>query len=115
MVDERDLPQGATTPVEVELDREGRRLRFTWVDGRRSDYDWEYLRWRCPCAWCSGEGGRPGTLESRTSLTPDETEMDDVELVGRYAIQPTWKDGHDSGIYTFRALRVLAEQDRLLT
>ncbi len=99
----------------IELDREGRRLRFSWADGRHSDYDWEYLRWRCPCAWCSGEGDRPGSLEGRTSLTPDETQMVDVELVGRYAVQPTWKDGHDSGMFTFRNLRLLAEQDGLLT
>ena len=41
--------------------------------------------------------------------------MTDVELVGRYALQPTWKDGHDTGIYTFRVLRGLAELSNLLT
>jgi DUF971 family protein len=89
-------------------------LRFQWADGQASDYDWEYLRWRCPCAHCAGEGGAPGQLASRTELRPDETEMVDVELVGRYAVQPTWQDGHDTGIYTFRNLRALAERDSLL-
>lgn len=105
---------GAATPVEIELDRAGRALRFRWADGRASAYDWEYLRWRCPCAWCSGEGDRPGTLDSRTSLTPDEVTMTDVELVGRYAVKPTWRDHHDTGMFTFRALRRMAEADRLL-
>ncbi len=115
MSEDSQLPAGATTPVEIELDRDSRRLRFTWRDGRRSDFDWEYLRWRCPCAWCAGEGDRPGALEGRTSLTPDEMEMTDVNLVGRYAVQPTWKDSHDTGIFTFRALRGFAESDGLLT
>jgi ATP-binding protein involved in chromosome partitioning len=104
-----------TTPVEIELDSKGRRLRFGWADGRRSDYDWEYLRWRCPCATCSGEGDYPGMLQGRTELRADETEMIDVDLVGRYAVKPTWRDGHDTGIFTFRNLRQLADQDALLT
>jgi ATP-binding protein involved in chromosome partitioning len=106
---------GAATPTDIELESSGRRLRFTWADGRRSDYDWEYLRWRCPCASCSGEGEYPGTLQGRTSLRPDEVEMIDVELVGRYAVKPTWRDGHDTGIFTFRNLRALATQDALLS
>jgi DUF971 family protein len=105
----------ASRPVEIELDRAGRRLRITWSDGLRSDFDWEYLRWQCPCAWCSGEGDRPGALQNRTELRPEETEMTDIELVGRYAVQPTWRDGHDTGIYTFRGLRGLAEHAKLLT
>lgn len=106
-------PGPATTPVDIELDRAGRRLRFQWADNTRSDFDWEYLRWRCPCAFCSGEGGAPGQLAERTSLTADETEMVDVELVGRYAVQPTWKDHHDTGIFTFRVLRGMADRDEL--
>ena len=104
---------GATTPTDIELDSRGRRLRFTWGDGRRSDYDWEYLRWRCPCATCSGEGEFAGELQSRTSFLPDEIEMVDLELVGRYAVKPTWRNGHDTGIFTFRNLRGLAETDNL--
>jgi DUF971 family protein len=105
---------GATTPTDIEMDTNGRRMRFVWADGRRSDYGWEYLRWHCPCATCSGEGEFAGELQSRTELKPDETEMVDLELVGRYAVKPTWRNGHDTGIFTFRNLRGLAEQDGLL-
>ena len=110
-----DTPGTAATPIDIELDSGHRRLRFEWADGRRSEFDWEYLRWRCPCATCSGEGEFAGVLKDRTSLRPDETEMIDLELVGRYAVKPTWRDGHDTGIYSFRALRTLADQDGLLT
>ena len=53
--------------------------------------------------------------QSRTSLRPEEVEMVDVELVGRYAVKPTWRDGHDTGLFTFRNLRAMAEKDNLLT
>lgn len=104
----------ATTPIDIELDSQGRRMRFVWADGKRSDYDWEFLRWRCPCATCSGEGEFAGELQSRTSLAADETEMVDLELVGRYAVKPTWRNGHDTGLFTFRNLRQIAEQNGLL-
>ena len=106
---------GTTTPTDIEMDTGGRRVRFAWADGRRSDYGWEYLRWRCPCATCSGEGEYPGEMKDRVSLRPDEIEMVDLELVGRYAVKPTWRNGHDTGIFTFRNLRAMAENDALLT
>ena len=105
---------GATTPTDIEMDTQGRRMRFVWADGRRSDFDWEYLRWRCPCATCSGEGEFAGELKSRTSFSAEEIQMVDLELVGRYAVKPTWGNGHDTGLFTFRNLRHLAEQDGLL-
>jgi ATP-binding protein involved in chromosome partitioning len=105
---------GATSPTDIELETRGRRVRIAWGDGRRADYDWEYLRWRCPCATCSGEGEFAGELQSRTELRADEIEMVDLELVGRYAVKPTWRNGHDTGIFTFRNLRALAENDKLL-
>ena len=106
---------GAATPIDIELDTGARRLRFTWADGRQSAYEWEYLRWRCPCAECSGEGEYPGQLQDRTSLRPEEVEMIDVDLVGRYAVKPTWRDGHDTGLFTFRNLRAMADADTLFT
>ena len=113
MTQEGTLSPEATKPVGIEFDREGRRLLFDWADGRRSAFEWEFLRWRCPCAFCAGEGDLPGALEGRTSLRPEEIEMTDVNLVGRYAVQPTWKDGHDDGLFTFRGLRAYAEQNNL--
>jgi DUF971 family protein len=33
-------------------------------------------------------------------------------MVGGYALQPHWADGHESGIYSFQYLRRLAEATR---
>jgi len=93
------------TPVHIELDRDNRRLLVRWFDGHESSFDWEYLRWRCPCATCSGEAGYPGMLDSLRMFQPGQTDMVDINLTGRYAVTPVWGDGHDTGIYSFRMLR----------
>jgi DUF971 family protein len=33
--------------------------------------------------------------------------------VGNYGIQASWKDGHDTGIYSFDMLRTIFESKRL--
>ena len=63
------------------------------------------LRGLCPCAFCRGEAGLPGWLDSRPTLTPAQTELTDLQLVGQYAVAPTWGDGHHTGYYTFAVLR----------
>jgi DUF971 family protein len=95
------------TPVYIELDREGRRLLVRWADEHESGFDWEYLRWRCPCAECSGEGSFPGVLASLPMFKPGQTTMTDVNLTGRYAVTPEWGDGHNLGIFSFRMLRAI--------
>jgi ATP-binding protein involved in chromosome partitioning len=36
---------------------------------------------------------------------PDTIRAKRIELMGQYAIQISWTDNHDSGIYNFRDLR----------
>jgi DUF971 family protein len=47
-------------------------------------------------------------------LTPesisDDLTIANVEIVGRYALNFRWSDGHETGIYSFRYLRELCEQ-----
>ena len=95
----------ATTPARIHADRAARTLEVNWADGHRTTYDFDTLRWLCPCAFCRGEAGLPGWLDSRPTLTPEQTELRDLQLVGQYAVAPTWGDGHHTGYYTFAMLR----------
>lgn len=97
--------QPTATPVHIELERNRRLLIVRWADQHESKFGWEYLRWRCPCAECSGEGGQPGVLAVLPMFKPGQDEMVDVNLTGRYAVTPVWADGHALGIYSFRMLR----------
>jgi DUF971 family protein len=45
----------------------------------------------------------------------DTIEIRDISIVGRYALNFRWSDGHETGIYSFRYLRELCEtQDQQL-
>jgi DUF971 family protein len=92
-------------PRRIHADRPTSTLEIEWADGHLTRYDFLTLRWLCPCAYCRGEAGMPGWLDSNPTLSPAQTELTDLQLVGNYAIQPTWADGHHTGFYTFQRLR----------
>ena len=51
--------------------------RSTWADGHETTYyDLTALRWLCPCAYCRGEAGMPGWLDSAPTLTAEQTRLD---------------------------------------
>jgi DUF971 family protein len=92
-------------PVRIHADREAGTLRIEWADGHVSSYDFVRLRWLCPCAYCRGEMGQPGWLDSNPALSGEQTRLVSMEPVGGYAVAPTWGDGHHTGFYTFTSLR----------
>lgn len=103
----------AIRPTDLRLDRRDG-LSITWADGRVSHYPLPYLRKRCPCATCRAETPPPAAQAGGLSLNilPANIEkaaaFADARLVGHYAIQITWQDGHSTGIYDFRYLREIA-------
>lgn len=94
-----------TVPRRIHADREAGTLSIGWQDEHATVYDFVSLRWLCPCAFCRGEAGMPGWLDSRPTLSPAQTQMTDIQLVGNYAVCPSWADGHHTGYYTFAVLR----------
>jgi DUF971 family protein len=88
-------------PVEIRHEKSARRVVLTWSDGHVSTYGLDYLRSWCPCASCQGHAPKSRYLE----LTGQE--LTQLDLVGNYALSPTWEDGHNTGIYSFRLLRGL--------
>jgi DUF971 family protein len=96
---------GGLMPSRIHADRGAGTVTIEWGDGHLSTFDTLTLRWLCPCAYCRGEAGQPGWLDTSPTLTDDQTRLVGVALVGQYAIEPTWGDGHQRGFYTFRALR----------
>ena len=82
-------------------------MRITWADGRVCNYDAVALRRSCSCAHCVNEWTGERTL--KPEVVSDEVEIKDVEVVGRYALNFRWSDGHETGIYSFQYLRDLCE------
>jgi DUF971 family protein len=82
-------------------------MDVVWEDGHRSTYSGDQLRWACPCAECRGEAGAPGRLSLVKSLALEELRLQDVFLIGQYALQIAFQSGHGTGLYTFSLLRAL--------
>lgn len=97
------------TPLSYFLDEENQVLTISWSDGHESQHPYEGLRRACPCAWCAGEGGQKGSVDERTTFTPEQVTVYEVEPVGRYGLTPVWGDGHRTGIYTYERLRAMCE------
>ena len=95
----------STQPRAINADRDAGLVTIDWSDDHRSVYDAMTLRLNCPCAFCQGEAGRPGWLDTKPTLTSIQTQLVDMKLIGAYALAPTWADGHDTGYYTFESLR----------
>ena len=82
-------------------------MDVVWEDGHRSTYSGEQLRGACLCAECRGEAGAPGRLSRVKNLAPEELRLQDVSLIGQYALQIAFQSGHATGLYTFSLLRAL--------
>ncbi len=83
-------------------------LRITWGDGRVCHYSAPALRRLCPCARCVNEWTGERMLAADT--ISNDLLIENVEIVGRYALTFRWSDKHDTGIYSFRLLREVCEQ-----
>lgn len=87
----------------------GAELGIAWNDGTEAFFPLEFLRRSCPCASCGGEpdvlgrGSRP-----EVSYTENSFQLKGYERIGGYAIQPTWGDGHSTGIYSWNYLHQLS-------
>jgi len=87
----------------------GDELAIAWNDGAESFLKLDHLRRACPCAACGGEPDVLGNVaRPHVSYTPASFRMKGWQMIGGYALQPTWEDGHATGIYSFDYLRRLA-------
>ena len=87
----------------------GNELAIQWNDGVESYLDLQYLRRACPCAACGGEPDALGNvIRPRVSYSENSFDLTGFEMIGGYALQPRWADGHNTGIYSFQYLRRLS-------
>ncbi len=86
----------------------GDELAISWNDGGETFLRLADLRRACPCAVCGGEPDVLGNIDRpEVTYTPASFELRGYQLVGGYALQPTWGDGHGTGLYSFAFLRRL--------
>ena len=99
-------------PHKIKLDAGYDTLTIEWQDGHSSVYGHAYLREHCPCSTCTGAEGKLPKEKGLAGALPmfkKAARPLRAEIVGRYAIQIYWNDGHSSGIYGFPYLRGLCQ------
>ena len=87
-------------PTEIKLHQKSRVLEISFADGRTFLLPCEFLRVHSPSAEVRGHG--PG----QEVLQPGKknVQITQIEPVGSYAIQLTFSDGHDTGLYSWDLL-----------
>ncbi|MCS7053009.1 MAG: DUF971 domain-containing protein [Ignavibacterium sp.] len=89
-------------------------LYIKWDNEEEMTISLKYLRDECPCANCKGETillktYRPPKIVDHS---PEMYKIEKIEPVGNYAIQIIWKDGHNTGIYSWEYLQKLNKDQK---
>lgn len=95
-----DIPQ----LIDIKLHQQSKTLELGYANGERYVLESEYLRVYSPSAEVQGHGPGQAVLQIGKMYVA----ITGVAPVGNYAIQLTFSDGHDSGIFTWPYLYELA-------
>ena|SRR5947207_11072046 len=104
------LASDTPTPVSITVHGRSRVLEIAFSDGRQFRLPFELMRVYSPSAEVKGHG--PGQEVLQTGKR--DVEIVAFAPVGNYAVQPTFSDGHESGIYSWDYLYFLGSQQEQL-
>jgi DUF971 family protein len=100
------LDKHTPTPQDITVHSQSRVLEVAFSDGAHFRIPFELMRVYSPSAEVQGHG--PGQEVLQTGKR--EVGIVALEAVGNYAVQPTFSDGHDSGIFSWDYLYFLGAQ-----
>jgi DUF971 family protein len=93
-------------PTDIKLHQKSRVMEIGFSDGSRFELSFELLRVYSPSAEVRGHGPGQEVLQ----VGKRDVDISTLEPVGSYAVQPTFSDGHSSGIYSWEYLHWLGSQ-----
>jgi DUF971 family protein len=104
------LDKNTPTPQDITVHGASRVLEVSFSDGASFRIPFELMRVFSPSAEVQGHG--PGQEVLQTGKR--EVTLTELAPIGNYAVQPTFSDGHDTGIFSWEYLYFLgAQQDQL--
>lgn len=104
------LKSNSPQPTTIVVHQESRVLEVGFDDGKLFRIPFELMRVYSPSAEVQGHG--PGQEVLQTGKR--NVGIDALEAVGNYAVQPTFSDGHSSGIFSWEYLHYLGTQQETL-
>ena len=102
--------ENAAVPDQITLDENASTLCLIYSEKRECKFTCEFLRIFSPSAEVVGHG--PG--QRLNPIGKENVKIVDIEPVGNYAIRIVFSDGHDTGIYSWKYFRWLAENKKEL-
>ena len=93
------------TPSEIKLHQKSRLLEIIFDDNTECMLSTEFLRVHSPSAEVQGHSPEQAVLQ----VGKENVNIDKIEPVGNYAIKIFFSDGHDTGLYSWQYLHMLAK------
>ncbi len=93
---QHNMPQ----PIDIKLKHKSHKLVVSFDTDETFEYSCEFLRVHSPSAEVTGHAPGQEVLQ----LGKQNVNIDAITPIGNYAIQLTFDDGHDSGIYSWDTL-----------
>ncbi len=100
------LQSGAPTPQSLTVHSQSKVLEVSFSDGAQFRIPFELMRIYSPSAEVQGHG--PGQEVLQTGKR--DVDLAGLEPVGNYAVQPSFSDGHDTGIFSWDYLYFLGSK-----
>lgn len=100
------LNKNTPTPTAMTVHGQSRELEIAFNDGAAFRIPFELMRVYSPSAEVQGHSPDQAVLQTGKR----EVGVLALEPVGLYAVQPTFSDGHDTGIYSWEYLYFLGSQ-----
>jgi DUF971 family protein len=94
-------------PTAITVHQQSRALQVSFANGAEFHIPFELMRVYSPSAEVAGHG--PGQEVLQTGKR--DVELTELEPVGNYAVQPTFSDGHNTGIFSWDYLYFLGSQE----
>jgi DUF971 family protein len=91
-------------PLQI-IEESDSEISIKWSDDSETKYNAAQLRRSCPCAGCVNEWTGEKTLDE--AKVADDLSFKHISIVGRYALNFHFSDGHDTGIFSFAFLKKL--------
>lgn len=104
------LKAGAPTPQALTVHGQSRVLEVSFSDGASFRIPFELMRVYSPSAEVQGHGPGQETLQTGKR----DVDLEALESIGNYAVQPRFSDGHDTGIFSWDYLYFLGSQQERL-
>jgi DUF971 family protein len=92
------------TPTDIRLHKKAAVLELKYADGGLYSLPAEFLRVYSPSAEVQGHGPGQEVLQ----VEKKHVTIENLEMVGNYALKLHFSDGHNTGLYTWEYLRKLS-------